>query len=536
MDLNPLTSETDAWEKPDVIVIGAGHNGLVAACYLARAGFRVEVVEASASIGGCTKTECLIPQAPEHYINVGAVDFLWIRASNVISDLGLRRYGYEERVVDPAFAYLHRDGSSIAVWKDPVKTADELRRFSRADADAYLQLARSQDVLFNLLMPFLTSNPTRPPLSAILAVVGGAVAHARQLAPFSRLPRLSAVDIIDDTFRHPMARDLVAGMAAIAAPVTSRGSGLALLFGGMVHRLGMGRPVGGSQALPDALQRCLTEHGGRVRTSAEVDEVLVSGQRVHGVRLADGTVIDGQTVLASCDPKTTLTRLVSSDALPQRLARRARRIPTGNMGTAHVKVDLALSDQLRLPRHGANRTDGLDLRVPSTFTGSMEELVGAIDQARSGRIPDPLPLWCIVPTAIDPSQAPAGQDTLYLWSGWMPSDPPEGWQSRGRTAADAVVSSASDYFADLDTIEIGRHVKTPYELERDLRLPDGQPWHVDFTRSALGPLRPARGFGGYRTPIRGLFLTGAGTHPSPGVAAIPGQLAAREVVRTLSSR
>ena len=167
------------------------------------------------------------------------------------------------------------------------------------------------------------------------------------------------------------------------------------------------------------------------------------------------------------------------------------------------------------------------------FTGTMEEIVAAHEQALTGAIPHPLPLWSIVPTALDPSQAPDGQDTLYLWAGWMPANPQQGWASASAGAADALVARAALFYDDLAPLELGRHIKTPLDLATQMRLVDGQPWHVDFTREAMGPLRPALGFGGYKTPVDGLFLTGAGTHPGPGVSGIPGQLAAGEVLRAL---
>ncbi|MGQ0623999.1 MAG: phytoene desaturase family protein [Sporichthyaceae bacterium] len=516
----------------DVLVIGAGHNGLVAACYLAQRGVTVTVVEAEAIAGGCTRTAAVIPEAPEHLINLGAVDFLWIRASTVISDLALWRYGYAEAEVDPAFAYLHRDGASVAVWRDPVRTAEELRRFSSRDASAYLDFVLAQDALLDVMMPMLLANPTRPSASVMLSAARAAATRLGRLAPMANLLKASAVDIVTRRFTHPVARDLVAGMGAIAAPITEPGSGLALLFGGMVHRLGMSRPIGGSQALPDALARCLVAHGGVLRTGAVVEEVLVEGGRVRGARLDSGQTLRASIVLASCDPKRTLRQLLPDGVLTPRQAARADGIPTGNMGAAHLKVDLALAGPASLARHTAARSDGLDLRIPSTFVGSLDEIVGALEGRATGKLPDPLPFWAIVPSAIDPSQAPEGQDTLYLWAGWMPPEPTVGWDR----AADHLVASAAEYFDGLGALELGREAKGPLELAHQMRLTDGQPWHVDFSRAALGPLRPAVGFGGYRTPVDGLYLTGAGTHPCPGVSGIPGQLAARELLRRLQPK
>jgi phytoene dehydrogenase-like protein len=518
----------------DVLVIGAGHNGLVAGCYLSRAGLDVLVVEADREIGGCTRTTNVIGAAPGHLINEGAVDFLWIRASTVVADLNLRSFGYRSVDLDPAFAYLHRDGSSLAIWQDPRRTAEEIRRFSPPDAAAYLEFARQQEALIEVMMPLMLSNPVRPPARVLLGALRTGATNVRRVGPMVRLLRDSAAEILHDRFQHPMVRDMVAGMAAIAAPITLPGSGLTLLFGAMVHRLGMGRPIGGSQALPNALARCLEHHGGRIRTSAEVEQLLVDDRGVHGVRLTGDEELTARAVIASCDPKQTLTRLLPPGVLSARQQARARGIPTENMGAAHLKVDVAFSGRLKLPRHQAWRRDDLDLRLPSCFTGTIDELSRAVDAAGSGTIPDPLPFWGIVPTGPDPSQAPDGQETLYLWAGWMPPQPELGQRAYKPAAAEALIKAASEYYDGIERLELGRLVRTPVELAADLRLTDGQPWHVDFNRRALGPLRPALGFGGYRTPVDGLFLTGAGTHPSPGVSGIPGQLAAGAVLRSLS--
>jgi phytoene dehydrogenase-like protein len=522
--------------EADVIVIGAGHNGLTAACYMARAGLSVLVVEASARVGGCTSTGSLISEAPDHKINPCAVDFIWLRGSNIVLDLGLEQFGYQEVEVAPMLAHVSEDGASIALWKDAMRTVEEVRRLSEHDARAYLEFAQTSDAVLDIILPIFLAHPTRPGFAALSAAARGARKAGRgPLAALAHLANASASDVIEDRFRHPTVRNLLAGMAAIAGPVTAKGSALNLLWIGMAHRFGIGRPIGGSQALPDALARCCESYGGQIRTGAVVQEMLTRNGRVTGVRLTTGEEVRGHAVLASCDPRTTLTELVPRGLLSERLLARAARIPTRCGGGAHMKVDLALSGRLDFGRFAEWRGDGVDLRQPSVFWGSLEELRTAFDHANRGQLPPRLPFWAVIPTATDPSQAPEGQDTLYVWLGWMPHKPAGGWDVIRSSVGDAVVGSVATLHESVNQLEIGRWVESPVDMARRVRLPDGSPWHVDFARLHLGPLRPSPGLPrGYRTPADGLYLTGAGTHPAPGVSGIQGKLAAETVVRALA--
>lgn len=516
----------------DVIVIGSGHNGLVAACYMARAGLDVLVVEAADWIGGATSTAALVPEAPNHKINPCAVDIVLLRGSTVVADLELERFGYRDVNVDPAYVGLDPEGASIAFWRDPRRTAEEIRRFDRSDADAYLEFARTVDAAVDVLLPMLLTHPTRPAAKNLLAAAARGLRHPRRLAEVAHWFTASAPEVIDEWFRHPMVKGPMAMMTGIAGPpITVDGMAANLLFFGFIQRLGVGRAVGGTQALPDALVRCLEAHSGRVRTAAPVASLLTSGERVTGVRLEDGEELTARAVVASCDPHQTLTRLLPPGILSDKLAARAEHIPTDNLGAAYLKVDVAASAHLKLRRHEAWRGDGLDLRIPGAFIGSLEEMVTAYEQATAGILADPLPFAGVVPTSTDSSQAPAGQDTLYLWVGWAPRRPTEPWSTLVSSAGKALVSHAAQYYDGLETLEIGRWVESPEDFVDRVRAPHA--YHVDLSVLRNGPLRPAAGFAGYRTPVPGLFLSGAGTHPGPSVSGVPGQLAARTVLKTL---
>ena len=519
----------------DVIVIGAGHNGLTAGCYLARSGLSVTVVEAGAEIGGMTTTAAIIPEAPGHLINLCALDAVFIRASSVVKDLGLRRFGYREIEVDPPWIVFDPEGPSLALWRDPRRTAEEIRRFSAADAEAFLRLAREIDAGMGVFEPLALTNPTRPSGRRLAAAARGAVGRPRRLRALSGLLVGSAAEVIDARFSHPLTKSLLGVIAAAGGPITADGSGFNLIAFGFAHRHGVARIAGGTQALPDALARCFASAGGTIRRSAAVEQITVEGERVTGVRLETGEELTARTVITSCDPKQTLTRLLPEGALSDSLRIRAEQIPAEAVTTACFKIDLALSGRVDMSRHEAWRGDGLDLRVPALLDGSFEAACAAPTQATMGRMPDPVLILGAVPTGADPSQAPDGQDTVYLYAYPTPAQPGEPWDVFVKAATAAVLAQVANIYPNIEELEIGRWVETWPELAARTRATGGNPYHVDMGLLRSGPMRPARGFGGYRTVLPGLFLTGAGTHPGPGISAVPGQLAARAVLRSLKS-
>jgi phytoene dehydrogenase-like protein len=518
----------------DAIVVGAGHNGLVAACYLAKAGLDVLVLEANDWIGGCTSSSALIAEAPEHTVSPCAQDFCLIRLSSVVRDLELRRYGYREVLVDPAYVAPLPDGSTLAFWRDPVVTAEEIKRFDKRDARAYLRFLEMQEAGMEAGIPYILSDPTRPPAEAIRAAIKNGVRHPRQMAELAQMVMGSAAEAIDARFHHPLLRGGLLSLAAVGAPVTHKGSGINAMFPSIVRHAGVARPVGGAQILPDSLVRCLEDHGGRVRTEAEVASIVLSGDRATGVRLAGGEEISARVVISAMDPRKTLHELVSTGRLPDRVARRVQEIPSENGGAAYLTVHIAFSGQLDYSRMERLRDDDLSLRNTALLCGSFEEMVAAVDACTTGRMPDPMPFAAVLPTGPDPSQAPAGQDVIYLWAGWAPRRPPGGWTPEyGAAAGQAMVDQAARYIDGFSDLEIGRFVEPWPVLQERTRVPNGNPYYVDLLFQRNGPLRPALGLGGYTTPVEGLFLSGGGTHPGPSVSGAPGQIAAAKVLGTV---
>ena len=476
-----------------------------------------------------------MPEAPDHLLGPCAADIITMRASTIAADLELARFGYREVDIDPAYLALGADGESLAFFRDVRRTADDIRRFSRRDAAAFLELMEVFDHVMDAALPMMATNPTRPDPKVVLAAGRAAGRHPRSVARVAALATSSAAQAVEESFEHPLVQALIGQIANYGSPINGEGTGANLMLCGIVARYGMGRPAGGMGQLPASLERCLSSHGGRVRTSAPVEEAILTGGAVSGVRLVDGTEIAARAVLAATEPHRALNDLIPEGALSQEQAARAAHIPATNDGCSHFKVEMALRGRVELSRHAERRSDDLDLRVPSHCVGSFDEICSAIRAAQTGRVPDAIPFTSALVTGADPSVAPEGQDGLTLWTGWMPWDPPGGWGELKGEVERAFVARAAEYYEGIEDLEIGRWVADPTEISESKGLRYGNVYQADLSLMRLGPLRPALGFGGYATPVPGYYITGGGTHPGPSVSGIPGQQAARVVLRGLGS-
>jgi phytoene dehydrogenase-like protein len=516
----------------DVIVVGAGHNGLTAGSYLAKQGLSVLALEASPSAGGMTSTNAVLPQAPGHRINEGAMDASLIRTSTVPHDLDLARFGLRDVEADPPYAWLDDDGSSLCVWRDPQRTADELRRFSASDARAFLELSNTLDSMLNVAVPYMNTNPMRPALRPVLRGGLRSMRRPKRLLGAARLFTASHAEIIDEGFSHRSIRALLAALPCFA-PISQDGTGWVLVYFGLIQRAGVGRYVGGTGAITDALERCFLHHGGEIRCSTGVEEILVSGRRAVGVRLEGGEEVRARAVITSSNVKTALTQLLPQGTLSPSVARRAAHIPTAGTNASSFKFDLALSGRLELSEHQTNRTDDVDLRKPALCYSSFEDHVDAWEACARGEMPERLPMITIIPTAADPSQAPEGQDTVWSWTGIAAASPKTPWEGVADGVGQREIDRAARFLDGLNELEIARQVMTPPKFEERFSVPDGNVYHVDPTALRFGPLRPAVGLASFSSPVDGLFLSGGGMHPSAGICGVPGKLAAAAALKHL---
>ena len=518
----------------DVIVVGAGHNGLVAACYLAKAGLDVLVVEAHETPGGMTSTNPMAPEAPDHLINEASIHASLFRTTNIDAELELSsRFGLRQRLIDPAHVHLGPEGESLAYWRDPMRTVEEIKRFSRKDAAAWVELSNTIAAATAIGLPLMQTSPTRPAWRNVVAALRAAGRGRKELAAIARWASVSQAEAIEERFEHPMVR----GPLTVNLPFMtfdSDASGWALIYLGVLQKWGVAMFEGGTGAFPAALIRCLEAHGGSVRLSAPVDGLTLRGDRVTGVRLEGGEELTSRAVVTACAPSIVLNRMLPAGTLPEKLEHRARHIPTTSTGYGNYKLNVALKGKVSLPRHAAWRGDDVDLRLPCLTWSTHEQSLIAGEACVRGEVPDMIPGLAQVTTAFDPKMAPEGHDTWWFWSGLVPARPNESWDVVRDKITERVLKDCGRYYEGLEELEIARRPLTPHDLESRFGAPDGNVYHVDPIITRFGPLRPAMGFGGYQTPVPGLFLSGSGTHPIAGINGMPGMNAAKTAIKVLA--
>ena len=521
-------------QSADVIIVGAGHNGLVAACYLARAGVDVLVVEAFDKAGGMTATSEMLPEAPGHMINEGSIQASLWNASTIDSDLELTsRFGLRPRFTDPFHVHLGPEGESLAFWKDYRKTAEEIRYFSPKDAEAWLKLCHTIDVAAKIGLPMMRANAVKPEFKFLMQSMGAALGGIGEWGNIKRWVIPSFAEAIETHFQHPLLRGPMTSLLPFGNFRQDIG-GWGLIYFGIIHRYGACLFEGGTGTLPLALLRCLEAAGGKVRTAAPVEKLTMTGGRVTGVRLAGGEeLVARKAVMTTLNAKRVLLEMLPEGVLDAGQHKRAEHIPTMERGISDYNLNLAFKGKLSLPRHQKWRKDGLDLRIPCTTWNTHEEALAAYEACDRGDVPAMIPGLASITTAIDPKMAPPTHDTLWYWCGIVPSKPREGWDKARDLITERAIKGLSHYYDGIEDLEIGRRPQALPDLAKRFHALDGNVFHVDTFITRMGPLKPAVGFAGYKTPIPGLYLSGSSTHPVAGICGMPGQNAARTLLRNL---
>ncbi|HXT89658.1 MAG TPA: NAD(P)/FAD-dependent oxidoreductase [Trebonia sp.] len=529
-----------ARESYDAIVIGGGHNGLVAAAYLARSGARTLVLEQRGTTGGAATTEAPWPDAPQ--FKVTRLSYVMsLLPPSILQDLQLAKHGYKVFPMGPYYQAYPEGGSLTLYEEDSQRAYDEIAKWSKKDADAYPKwnawLGGLADVLGPLLLtvpPNLGSRKPKDLRETLKLAWRHRGLDVRTIADVTRLMTMSIADLLDDWFESSQLKGALAVNGVIGTWAGPYEPGTAYV---MAHhsigdvgdgRLGSwGFPEGGMGAVAGAIASSAQSFGVTIRTNAGVAKIQTTQGRATGVVLDNGDEITAKIVVTSLHPKTAFLDHVGRENLPADFAQDIERWKTRS---GVVKINLALGE---LPDFTAN--PGTHLQEHHTgsveMAPSMEYIERAFIDAREGR-PAVRPFSDgVIPTAFDKTLAPAGYHIMSLFTQWVPATwNEEPHRDELEKYADRVIDTYNEVAPNFKSAILHRDVVGPYDMEHDYGLIGGNIFHGELSLEQLFHLRPAPGFADYRTPIQGLYYASSATHAGGGVCGIPGMQAAKAAI------
>lgn len=504
----------------DVVVVGAGHNGLVAACYLAQAGRSVTVTEALDRPGGGARTEER-PGLPGYRFDLHSAAHNIINMTSIPVELDLAGAGLEYQEMDPFSVAVHADGRRVRFHRSIAETVDSIAAVDPTEASAYRSFVTDADPIITAVMPAIRGEMPLRELPRRLA----AIARALRRGPLRQAGDL--LSPYDTLLRRRLPSDLTRGpVAAFAAHAgvgpNVPGGALFALWQAAYHRYGQWHGRGGAQALTDALVARATSLGVEIRCGAPATAIEHARRRVTAVIVGDGERIPTRNVIAAVHPQLGLLEL-PDPPLTGGVADDLAAARQGNVVQALIHIATG-----ELPPYADG--EPRDWHGLQSYVDRLDELSRAWVASEGGQLPDPLPLYSFTPSAIDDSLAPAGHHTVYLACPSAPARMAGGWarnSDRFVEAALDVVEARAPGFRDSI---IGLAPFTPDVMEAEEGWRGAHPMHLDIALDQLGPYRPTRALADHRTPIAGLYLSGAGTNPTGGIAGTPGKLAANAVI------
>ncbi len=522
-------------QKYDAIIIGGGHNGLVTAAYLAKAGKKVIVLEKRHLVGGASVTEEIFPGFKFTVFSY----VVSLMRPDIVRDLQLAKHGLTILPLESTLSplpngdCLYRDG-------DHYRTLRDIARFSENDAGAYDEYGRSMYFMakaVKYILGKLPPDPTSYNPKELLSLVDMA-RHFLGLGEdklylLAKLMTMSAADFLEQWFESEPLKGTMSASGIIGTFMGPRSPGTAYVL--LHHYMGeidgafraWGFAKGGTGGIANAIARAAESFGAEIRVNAPVEQVVVKNGRATGVALENGDELTADTVVSSLDPKLTFLKMVEPKHLPTELVDDIRKfIVRGSSGKVNLALD-ALPDLRCMPGPGRHLAGAISI------SPSVDYIERAYDEAKYGAFSKRPYIDTILPSVIDPGMAPPGKHVMSCFVQYAPHNITGGWDNQKREAfGDAVVDTLSEYIPNLKDIILHRQVLTPADMEEMIGLSQGNIFQGELSLSQLFFLRPAAGWAKYRTPIKGYWQCGSGTHPGGGIMGAPGQLAARGILKT----
>ncbi len=527
--------------KHQIIVIGGGHNSLVAACYFAKAGLKPLVLERRQCIGGTAVTEEIHPGFRCSTVIHSAGPLL----PRIVKNLNLKKFGLEIVTPEVRVTALDRDGRSLSLYNDTKRTLGEIEKYSSVDATRYPEFTASFARIGQMLEPLVSLTPPsidRPAPGEIwnfgklgLAFRGLGKKDAFRLL---RWTPMAVADLVSEWFETELLRATIAArgiFGAFAGP-WSAGTSAGLLWQAAIDGNAIAAaslPKGGMGALTQALAKASTDEGAEIRVGASVERIQVDEGKAAKVILETGEEIEARAIVSGVDPRTTFLRFIDPLDLDPNFLSKIRNYRS--LGSV-AKINLALS---RLPSFSSIKiTDAIDKLSGRIHVGpDIDYLERAFDAAKYGDYSPAPYLDITIPSLNDHSLAPKGAHVMSVWVQFAPYELGTGsWVDRREKFADQVVKTLSEYAPNLSELIVKRQIVTPRDLEQIYGLSGGHIMHGEQSLDQLFTFRPVIGWSQYRTPLKQLYLCGAGTHPGGGTTGAPGANASREVIKDFKLR
>jgi len=520
--------------KYDVIVIGGGHNGLVNAAYLARAGKRVLVLERRHVLGGAAVTEEIFPGF-KYSVCSYVVSLL---RPEIIRELDLPRHGLEILPLDGTFTPMP-NGDYLWRVNDHAKTRREIARHSRLDAEAYDEYGKAMIEMAHFVKPIMNMTPPDPASlnpKGLLDLLGMGRRFQKLSADDKynqvQLMTMSAVDFLDQWFETDVLKATMSASGIIGTFLGVRSPGTAYVL--LHHYMGeidgafrsWGLSRGGTGTISNAIGDAAREAGAEIRTEAPIAKIILKNGQAKGVVLENGDEIYADIVSSSVDPRLTFMKMIGEEHLPTDFVDDIKRYKfRGSSGKVNLALD-ALPDFKCMPGPGPH------LRGAVSISPSVEYMERAYDDAKYGRYSRRPYIDMVIPTLTDPSLAPPGKHVMSLFVQYAPYHLKEGsWDDKREEFGDTVIDTIAEHAPNIKDIILHRQVLTPLDLEREFGLSEGNIFQGELTLEQLFFLRPAPGWAQYRSPIRNLYMCGSATHPGGGIMGASGRNAAMEILK-----